>query len=348
MRLALALAAFLIATPCVAQEDDSIPPEVLALFPRGVESCYAAHLDKGALQSGQTLTDFYLYRLFDPNPATEDVPFSREEAIAFDRLTGNGSWTSVMARFSDKPHPYTQVVTCDLWDSIPGKVICGVECDGGYFALEQKGGDAMLTFPNDSGGLALNSSCGEPNYDEIPDRWMKVSEVRTPLLMKKADISACVEAEGQVRGAYTGDPVSLRERVETKGWRCLKRVYDKAHMAKHPDQMVTAMAVSIKGPAVTEREDESYNVTHLDVSVSFRMRDGKLRKAKARCGASDYEFGCEGGFRLRRRDDGSAYLLAGDYNPEGGSAPIMLDTQLGSDDTIFRLDASTEPSCNLD
>ena len=346
---ALALAAtLLLAAPAFAQDEGAIPPEVLALFPQGTESCYAAHVDKGALKPGQTLTDFYLYRLFDPNPKTEDVAFSRDEAIAFDKRSGNGSWTAVMAKFTGQPLPYNQVVTCSVWDSIPGKVTCGVECDGGYFALVQKGDDAELTFPNDSVGLALNSSCGEPSYDDIPDRWMKAEEVQTPLQVKKADIAACVAAEAQVRAAYQGDPVSLRERIDTKGWRCLKRVYGKAHMDKHPDQTVTAMAVSIKGPAVTERVDDSYNYTHLDVSVIFKQGGGRIHRGNATCGAADYEFGCVGGFRLRRRDDSSAYLLAGEYDGEDGGAPLMLDTQLGRDDTIFRLDASTGADCGLD
>ena len=348
MRVALALFAVLMAAPALAQEDNAIAPEVLALFPQGMESCYAAAIGKGSMKSGQSLTDLHLYRLFDPDPAKENVAFTREEAIAFDKRSGNGSWTDVVARFKGEKHPYTQVVTCSVWDSIPGKVTCGVECDGGFFTLAPKADGVLLEFPGDSGGLSLNASCGEPDEDGR-DRWMTAKDAGGAVLLKRSEPSACAEAEAQVRAAYTGDRVPLRERIDAEGWRCLSRTYDKAHLAKHPRQMVTAMAVEIAGPAVTARASDSYNETTLEVAVTFRLRDGSvITRPKIACHASDHEFGCEGGFRLRRKDERSAYLIAGDYDPEPGEGPVMLDRQLGSDDTIFRLDAGTAGGCRVD
>ncbi|MCB1378419.1 MAG: hypothetical protein KDK89_08645 [Alphaproteobacteria bacterium] len=344
MRRSLAVV-LMCASPALAEGPSK---EATAIFPHGVEACYAAEVAAGASTPGTTVTAFHLYHLFDPNPATESVGFTRDEAMAFDKATADTDpWATVAVRFADQAHPFTNVVTCSEWESIPGRVICGVECDGGYFAVARTGGGLAMTFPPDSGGLSLNASCGEPD-DDGADRWLKPEEIGTGLTLKTADVADCRAAEQAVRKAYRGDPVSLRERIETKGWRCLARHYDKSHLAKHPQQMVTAMAVAIKGPVVVDRSLGNYNHTHLEVKLSYRLRDGQVRTTESSCGAGDYEYSCEGGFRLRRRDESSALLAAGEFDDPEGGAPVMLDTRLGAGDRLFRLDASAGTSCALD
>ena len=105
------------------------------------------------------------------------------------------------------------------------------------------------------------------------------------------------------------------------------------------------MAVAINGPARVETSDGEYPSTVLDVSLSFKLRSGKVTMRAVQCRGSQYEFSCDGAFRLRRRDGSSAWLAAGEF-VDKDNPPAMLDTTLGSDDALFRLDAGTTADCS--
>ena len=158
----------------------------------------------------------------------------------------------------------------------------------------------------------------------------------------------CRAVGAQVKPAFVKDLAPLRQRIATLGWRCLNRSYDKAHLAKHPKQKVTNISVAIGGPARADRPSlDEYPSTLLDVTLSFRLRNGDVKSRAVQCRAFEYEFSCDGGFRLRRRDGASALLVAGEYT-EAGKAPTMLDTKLGGDDALFRLDAETHDDCSIE
>jgi hypothetical protein len=348
MRLCLAVALTAVFAGCaLAQEGPVIPKPVLDMFPAGEDACYVGRFEPQAMKPKQKLTEFHLYRLFDPNPAKEAVEFTREQAIAFDRQGTNANWTSVLARFNDKPYRYSQTVTCSVWEEGSSKVNCGVDCDGGYFNAAPSGSGLTVSFPSESGGLALSQSCGEPD-DEGNGRWMTAQDAGTGFLLERRPKAECMAEDRAAHPAFAEDPMPLRQRIAVSGWRCLKRIYDRAHLAKHPKQMVTAMAVALKGPVKVETSPGEYNYTSLDVALSFKLRNGKVITKDVTCGADEYQFTCDGGFRLRRRDGASAMLVAGTYSDQENAAPVMLDTQLGSDDTLFRLDASQESLCRTD
>ena len=73
-----ALFVFLSAT-AMAQDGPVVPPEVQAIFPPSEDYCYAAHIAAKDMKPKQKLTDFYLYRLFNPDPALEEIELTREE-----------------------------------------------------------------------------------------------------------------------------------------------------------------------------------------------------------------------------------------------------------------------------
>ena len=291
----------------------------------------------------QTLSEFYLYRLYDPNPALEEVDPSRDEAIAYFSKPDSGTWTDVIARFSDTALSYTQSVSC--WVSDGKRVMCGVDCDGGSFHVDRREGGIAAGFDKDGGGLSLNQSCGDPD-DESGDRWMTSADAGGVVELSKQPPAACLAADREARPAFAADPVPLRQRIAETGWRCLKRSYDKAHMAKHPNQKVTALSVAIRTVPRVDKPEGEYPSTLMDVTLSFRMRDGKVKTRDVECRASQYQFYCDGDFRLRRRDGKTAWLVAGGY-VDKDNPPAMLDTVLGSDDLLFRLDASTETDCSL-
>lgn len=338
---AYAAAAFLLALPASGQE---VPPRILEMFPPGQDACYGAKLSGSGLKSGQTLSEFYLYRSYEPNPALEEIAMTREEATAWFAKPGSGHWLDVIARFSDKPFTYSQSVSCWAGEGKSG-VRCGADCDGGSFSFAARDDGITLGVDKAGGGLSLNQSCGEPD-DESGGRWMTPQEAGETIALAPQPAATCIAEDRAARPAFAADPVPLRERIAASNWRCLRRSYDKAHLARHPKQKVTAIAVAIRASARLEAPGEDYPSTVLDVALSFRLRDGSVKTKDAECRASQYEFLCEG-FRLRRRDGASAWLAAGDYtDPE--NPPAMLETVLGSDDRLFRLDAGTEARCRAE
>ena len=348
MRLtAIAALSFVFAPPALAQDGTVVHPKVQAMFPLGEEVCYSASFKRQDMKAGQKLTAIQMYRLFDPNPLKEAVEFTREEAIAFDRSGTNGNWADIAARFSDKPFLYSQTLNCSYSEE-SGRVFCGVECDGGSFVATLKGQDIEAHFSKDSGGgLALNESCGDPD-DSGNGRWMTPTEAGGSFTFKKVKTEECRAVGAQVKPAFVKDLAPLRQRIATLGWRCLNRSYDKAHLAKHPKQKVTNISVAIGGPARADQPSlDEYSSTLLDVTLSFRLRNGDVKSRAVQCRAFEYEFSCDGGFRLRRRDGASALLVAGEYT-EAGKAPTMLDTKLGGDDALFRLDAETHDDCSIE
>lgn len=343
MRLFAAATGFclLAAAPLFAQE---VPGDVRTLFPVGTDACYAASTAATDKKPGQKLTEFYLYRSYEPNPALEEIDMTRDEAAAWFAKPQSGHWIDVLARFSDNPFTYTQSVSC--WTrSDTKKVMCGVDCDGGSFNFTRRGTGIELGFEEDSGGLSLNQSCGEPD-DDTASRWMTPEDAGKTITLSPQQASTCIALDRAAKPSFAADPVSLRERIATSGWRCLKRSYDKTHLAKHPKQRVTALAIAIKGPATLDRPKEDYPSTLLDVSLSYRLRDGSVKSKDVQCSASQYEFACET-FRLRRRDASTALLVAGEYT-DTENPPTMLETRLGTDDRLFRLDAGTETECRVE
>ena len=343
----IAVLAIAAAAPVLAQDGPVVPPEVQAIFPASADYCYAARKTPADMKPKQKLTDLYLYRLYDPNPALEEIELPRERALDYFSKPGSGNWTDVLARFSDKPFLYSQSLSCWVSGEASNQVSCGVDCDGGSFKVDPHATGITARFDSDSGGLSLNQSCGEPD-DEGLDRWMTAAEAGGTVKLDAQPASVCDEQDRAGRPAFAKDPVPLRERIAALGWRCLIRSYDKAHLAKHPKQKITTIAVAIDGQARTSQPSlDDYPSTLLDVTLQFRLRNGDVKSRDVQCRASQYEFSCDGGFRLRRRDGASALLVAGEYS-EPGTAPTMLDTKLGSDDALFRLDAETHDDCSIE
>lgn len=119
-----------------AEDGVGLAPAVAAIFPRGEEVCYLAGPETTGLKAGQKLSEFYLYKLYRPLHAREEMGPSPEDAIARERkLNSSSASLDVVARFRDSPNVYSQSVLCTTHDG--GKTIsCGVECDGGSFAVD--------------------------------------------------------------------------------------------------------------------------------------------------------------------------------------------------------------------
>jgi hypothetical protein len=325
-----------------------MPKPPMDIFPLGEESCYGATFTGKDMKPGQKLTEFYTYSLHAPHPELERIELSRDEAQARER-ENISEWASspirIFARFKDNKHTYYQYAGCSVFDQKTGIATCGVDCDGGAFNAKRSDKGFDLFF-RDTEGIRLIDSCDGPGEFDLPGRYMTKDEAGGGFTMAKLPLSACQKADRDLYDVLYKEKTSLRERIETKGWRCLKRSYDKAHLARHPQQQVTDMTVAIKGPVRVEMS-EGWPFTTLDVSVSFRLRDGTTVARDVSCSAEDLTFQCEGNVWLQRRDETSALLLAGPYD-DLATSHAVLDTELGKDDVTFRLDASTEEDCSVE
>jgi len=334
------------AMAAAAEEGPGVGPTTRVLFPQGGEYCYAATFDDAYRKShpGQKLSAFMLYRVYRVDPSKEAVDPPVEEQIALDKGPEGANWTAVAARFTDAPHLYDQSVSCYDAEGMQASH-CAVDCDGGSFDANPEGDGVRVSFNPDYGGLSLNQSCGDPD-ETGKSRWLTGAEAGGAFSLPRRPIADCAALDSEMRPDFAKDPVSLRERIETNGWRCLRRVYDAAHLKKHPHQQVAAIAVTLKGPATVTREESGWSSTELALTLSLKLRNGERANKDIACLADDYQFRCGGEFRLRRRDDASAMMLAGEYGGEDTpEQPAINGLKLGTDDLMFRLEASTAADC---
>jgi hypothetical protein len=134
--------------------------------------------------------------------------------------------------------------------------------------------------------------------------------------------------------------------AETDALGCFARVYDRAHLAKHPDQRVTAVKLHIHRPPP---EYSSTNGFYwFLVQFKVRGRDETLRSGGAcreeapglmRCGVD-----CDGGGVnvAPRGDHAMMYLQAITVTTCGDKEEELTG---GKDDRVFRLDRADQRVC---
>lgn len=345
LRPVVVLAVLPLVAPLAVAQNPLIGPRTLSLFPLGEERCFRATFSDAEMKAhkGQILRTFQLFRLLRPNPLKESIDASRDEAVAADRKLETENWTDVVVRLDGKKGFYSQTVVCND-DQAGAGLHCYVECDGGSFGVTP--GSASLGIAFDEGnGLALNSSCGEGD-EEGGDFFLTDVQAGHSFTLRQEAPEACAVTDQEARPSYAADPVPLRTRIAEAGWTCLSRVYDKAHLAGHPQQKVAAIALALKSAPAASVDADGWRSTDFSATLSLRLRDGKSAAQDVTCTADDYQYRCDGAFRVRRKDGASAMLVAGEYGGEGAETPEQLiGLKLGSDDLVFRLDGSKDQAC---
>lgn len=137
---------------------------------------------------------------------------------------------------------------------------------GGCFEVKPLPEGLDATFETESNGLPLNRSCGAPD-EEGRERLVTAEDAGGTVVRSKTVPATCAALDREAKPAFAAASVPLRERIASSGWRCLSRAYDKARMAKHKQQQVTAVAVAIKGPVVAEKPAGESPSTLLDVTL---------------------------------------------------------------------------------
>ena len=145
---------------------------------------------------------------------------------------------------------------------------------------------------------------------------------------------------------------------------CFDRHYDAAHLAKHPDQLVTSMTLALDPDAPVARGNNRNNVP-FDFKIAMTKRgDNKLYVQEGSVKNSDGKYRgvveCDGGgFILQKApsgvllsiglQDSAGYIrMAAVPDPCGESDRInkSVDIERGKDDDTFRLDAVSTQVCS--
>ena len=132
---------------------------------------------------------------------------------------------------------------------------------------------------------------------------------------------------------------------------CFARAYDAQHLAKHPRQNVTDIALLAR----LDAKAPSYYALTLGLHL---RKSRQLRMTAADCSAHggssattiECSADCEGGpVDIRLKDDGSVWLTfphnASIWSPPSEGDPEVKPTGLGKDDQLFRLDRAAGALC---
>jgi hypothetical protein len=179
-----------------------------------------------------------------------------------------------------------------------------------------------------------------------------------PGILAAAILAVSAPAQGETRAPlFTADQEA-----------CFGRVYDRAHLASHPNQKVTSLHIF---RSLGERpEAENWQATSRDEAikqfretreasvqafVTFRDRKGYFHNWLT-CGKESKDgvrcyIECDGGsFELKRESTGTALLTNNGFVLIGGCGEDVEASQEvhfspGKDDKVFRLDGKPAPVC---
>jgi hypothetical protein len=202
-----------------------------------------------------------------------------------------------------------------------------------------------------------------PSPHNLPENYGRLMEgiMRQPLFMSA--IAAVLAANAAPAAAQTRNPVFTADKEA-----CFGRVYDRAHMASHPDQKATSIHVfrplehrpQAENWTPDEREEEikkfrESGETWVYAFVTFRDRRGyfhngltcsKETRDGVRCWIE-----CDGGsFKLKRENANSALLTNNGFVLIGGCGQDVeenqtVDFSAGKDDKLFRLETKPVSAC---
>jgi hypothetical protein len=314
----LAIVAFAVsAASSAAQGADA----VAALRARGHEFCFGRTYDTSDMAlHRQRLSAFFLFRDFSPDPLSEDKPIPREQLIAIDRSSKHR--TVEVLRQSWAGRVTHTVVECE---DVRGEFTCSGTSADEDTVLESRPSRHSLIVKN---GLET-------------DRYR----------LQPRPISTCLAWRDRARPSWVGKGPPLRVRFAEHAPACFMRDYDARHLAKHPNQAVTSIAVRINRPVEI---DESDHVRHtmLRVTLSLKLRDGTPAVRDTRCDGSGYDFSCqygEGAVYLAPAGDRSIMMFErrGDEHRDKGPMETFFGVRLGRGDRVFRLDGRSDTACAL-
>ena len=331
--LAVALA---VALASAAEAQDRVSPLPRHL-PLGQEACFgrvydAAHLKK---HPKQRVTAFHLFRDFTPDPNMETMAETREKLVARDGE--HHVVVKAYLRFRDRKRLFTTALSCSTDQGI---VHCGIECDGGGFRL-QPSGESLLV---QNQGFVVSGGCGSDESEEEKRDFVKPGADDKVFRLDPLPLAQCRSIEDSRKPFWAALGRPLRERLNTEDAVCFSRVYDAAHLAKHPQQRVRRMAVlKMKGDVVNKGDDPHHNLV-----FRAELTDGKRLEKRTSCSADRYAFTCTHDPQFDTQQDFFLTRASGErmmLRDPSAALSKMFETKLGSDDRLFSLQQSPEQAC---
>ena len=137
---------------------------------------------------------------------------------------------------------------------------------------------------------------------------------------------------------------------------CYGRVYDRSHLASHPDQLVTSMVLELKATNAPPHREETSPYPDFDFLIGLTLR-GNDRQLVTRAGchwATDRKsvvcgVDCDmGRFEITSAKQSGSLLLTLDrlsFEADCGGEGQSTEVNAGKDDKIFRLDEARPTLC---
>jgi hypothetical protein len=307
-------------------------------LPLGTEACFGRIYDAEHLRRHpkQRITSFHILRDFAPDQDLETETSSREDMLNRDGTDGFIDLTTYV-RLRDRDAVYSNYFRCHRGEG--GVVQCGIECDGGSFALRPSRGALVV----ENQGFVVIGGCGASDEQQDNAVYVQRGVDDKTFRLNKRPLLECAALQHAQRPIWAKLGRRLRERFAAHGALCLTRAYDAAHLAAHPQQTVKRIAV-LKIAVTSDHSPPQYNLL-----FRAELKDGQRMEAKTNCWPDGYAYACthdmevdaHPSFYLTRAADG---VMLRDRK---GNLGALFKSKLGSDDKMFRLAASPASACEF-
>lgn len=338
-RIAAFLIILLAATNGAHGEENKSP--LPSHLPPGKEVCYGRVYDDAHLKSRpkQLVTSLHIFRDLDPDQNTEDEPITREELLKSDGDSGVN--VSAFVRFKNRKGIFWNTLNCQK--SADGKVTrCGIDCDGGSFTLQPRQQNLFLT----NNGFVLIGGCGASEEEHENQVVFLPGADDKNFVLQPLPVAQCAALREAVKPTFAKMGQALRIRFARQEASCYSRTYDDAHLKKNPQQTVRRIAMlKAAGGKEVHKDAPGY-----DLTFNIETKDGKKFTQIAKCYPDRYAYTCpviaeadtQKDFYVTRAGENAITI-----RDRAGKFTTFFKTKLGSDDRLFKLEASAASACEL-
>lgn len=281
------------------------------LFPIDQDACFGKVFDAAHLQRhpDQRIAGIHVFRRPAPAPGP-DQGTSQDGAKSAPLRNSAPIDVSALISFRDREGAVRNGLSCRPDDS--GRLQCGVDCDTGRFMLERDGSRGLILR---NAGFAPSGGCGElagsaeiavaPGKADALFRLPKLApEVCRAQLRKAAPVSA--------------EAPPLHRRLTPNETFCFGRDFDRAHLARHPQQKIASIRIT-RGEADLAADQGAWpSAMKITALVTLRDRIVK-RTANYVCAPLDNSLECENALK-----DEKVISICRRFHLAGGTADELL------------------------
>jgi hypothetical protein len=244
-------------------------------------------------------------------------------------------------RFRNRKGVYWNTLNCNR--SADGKLTrCGIDCDGGSFTLHPRQKNLVLT----NEGFVLVGGCGASEEEYDNQVHLQPGADDKTFLLEPLPLAQCAALRDAVKPAFAKMGQALRARFTTEAAVCYSRSYDEAHLKKNPQQIVRKIALlRAAGGKDVHKDAPGY-----DLTFKIETTDGRHFTQTAKCYPDRYTYTCPvkaetdtaKDFYVTRAGDNALTI-----RDRAGKLADFFGAKLGTDDRLFRLEASAAAACTF-